>query len=381
MTHTILLFDMDGVLIRSDGYYRGLQAAIRLLGKNLGIANPEVSLDHIARLESSGIFHIWDNMSVFSALLLIHVWPQTPNVRIPNPLNSIPNEFLDLPDIDFTSFTQKVDPDRNYSLTQISDLLQIHHPNLDANQKAYISLLLQTSQEIYQSPVIPIMQEFVLGSQQFNQIFNLPSQVNTQSYPQRYDQAILTQEHHSQLLSWLDSDHHHAAFFTNRPSTPPEDFFGTPEAEIGAQTIGLQDLPLIGAGSLAWLADKNNTPVQSYNKPHPVHALAAMQAALSRPIEQSLNFAVDLVNNPSSHHEYWQALAGAKLFAFEDSKGGLESVQKACQLLESIGIHVDLHLIGISAQADKIKALLEITDQIYPDINNSPLPKIIYDPA
>ena len=145
---------MDGVLIQSDGYYRGLQAAIRLLGKNLGIANPEVSLDHIARLESSGIFHIWDNMAVFSALLLIHVWPQNPKVRIPNPLDPAPNEFLDIADIDFTNFTQKIDADRNYSLTQINELLQTHQNRLDAAQKAYISLLLQTSQEIYQSPVI-----------------------------------------------------------------------------------------------------------------------------------------------------------------------------------------------------------------------------------
>ena len=91
------------------------------------------------------------------------------------------------------------------------------------------------------------MQEYALGSKLFSQLYGLPSQLNIQSYPQRYDKAKLTKEHHNQLLAWLKNDNHHAAIFTNRPSYPPVDnFFGTPEAEIGAEIIGLQNLPIIG---------------------------------------------------------------------------------------------------------------------------------------
>lgn len=380
MKHSILLFDMDGVLLRSKGYYRGLQAAIKLLGQNLGIARPGVSMEQIARLESCGIYHIWDHMAVFSALLLIHTWPQTPQARIPTLLDPAPDAFLDIPDIDFASAIQKLDAGQAYSMAQINDLLQSLQAGLNASQKAYLDLLFQTSQQIYRSPVIPIMQEFVLGSQQFSQIYALPSQLNTPSYPQLYDQAALSKRHHKQLLSWLNSENHHAAIFTNRPSSAPEDFFGTPEAEIGAQTIGLQDLPMIGAGALAWLAHKNKAPTQSFNKPNPVHALAAMQAALGRPIEQCLNTAFSLVKDAQPKHEDWQVFSNASLFAFEDSKAGLASVQKACQLLSSRGIHIDARLIGISGQADKINALLEIADQVYADINESPLFDII-DPA
>jgi hypothetical protein len=378
MTPTILLFDMDGVLLRSKGYYRGLQAAIKLLGQNLGIASAEVSLEHIAKLESCGIYHIWDNMAVLSALLLTHIWPQKPDARIPTTLDPTPGALPSYSDIDFTSFTQTLAAGRVYSMAQINELLLTQHSNLSADQKATINLLLQTSQEIYQSPVIPIMQEFVLGSQQFSQTYNLPSQLNTQSYPQLYDQAALSEKNHRQLLSWLKSKNHHAAFFTNRPSSAPENFFGTPEAEIGARTIGLQSLPMIGAGALAWWAHKNNAPALSFNKPHPAHALAAMQAAVGRSIEQSLNAATALVRDKPSTLDDWQVFRGAKLLAFEDSRAGLESVQKACQRLSTTGIPIDLHLIGISKQSDKMNSLREITDQIFSDINDSPLTNIIY---
>jgi hypothetical protein len=157
---------------------------------------------------------------------------------------------------------------------------------------------------------------------------------------------------------------------------PPGDFFGVPEAELGAEIVGLSELPLVGAGSLDWLADRNGKK-DCYYKPDPIHALGALQTALGRPVKESLDLAYEFVTKETSMSEDWQALRDVRLYVFEDSKGGLASVKKACQLLDDRGIGIDLHLIGVSTQDDKIRSLKEITAQVFIDINHSPLPGIL----
>ena len=373
---TILLFDMDGVLLTSEGYYRSLQDVIKLIGQNLGITNPDLERDVISKLEAFGLTHIWEHLAIFSSLLLMHVWTKIPDARIPDHIDPEPDKFLEIKDIDFNNFIQRLNQNEIYSFTKIKEAVIKQQPGLGASQIEYIQLLFETIKDIYKSPILTIMQEFVLGSQQFSQVYNLPSQLNIKSYPRRYDQAVLSKELHIILKDWLKSKYHHAVIFTNRPDIPPEDFFGVPEAELGAEIVGLSDVPLVGAGSLDWLAHINNQE-DCYYKPHPIHALAAMQAAVGQPIKESMNLALDLIKGGQSKVDDWKVLSGATLFVIEDSKGGLESVKSACQLLGDIGIPIELYLIGVSTQEDKIKSLLEITDQIYADINQSPLPDII----
>ncbi len=374
--HTILLLDMDGVLLTSEGYYRSLQDVIKLIGQNLGISNPDLKRDVISKLEAFGLTHIWEHLAIFSSLLLIHVWSKIPDVRIPDHIDPVPDKFLEIGDIDFNKFIQRLSQNEIYSFTTIKEALIMQQTDLSASQIEYIQHLFETIKDIYKSPILTVMQEFVLGSQQFSQVYELPSHLTIQSYPRRYDQAVLSKEHFLLLKDWLKSNYHHVVIFTNRPDVPPEDFFGVPEAELGAEIVGLPDVPLVGAGSLDWLAQINNQEDRFY-KPHPIHALAAMQAAVGQPIKESMQLALDLFKDGQSKIDDWKILSGARLFAVEDSKGGLESVKDACQLLGEYGIQIELHLIGVSTQEDKIKSLHEITDQVYADINHSPLPDFI----
>ena len=102
MPKVILLFDMDGVLIRSKGYYTSLQSAIKLIGQALGVKDAELNMDDISKLEAAGIFHIWDHLTFFSATLLLHIWKIYPEVRLSTELSSVENSDLNIPDIDFT---------------------------------------------------------------------------------------------------------------------------------------------------------------------------------------------------------------------------------------------------------------------------------------
>ncbi len=377
---TIFLFDMDGVLIQSKGYYFSLQSVIKLLGKNLGIENAELGMDEISRLEAIGIYHIWDHLTFFTIQLLLQCWKDDPGARIPGQLESEPITENQSIQVDFNNCVPQLHSDHSYSLYELGELILIREGQLTSAQRVYLSLLLESSRDIYRSPILPFMQEFVLGSQVFQKTYELESQLGLESYSQKYDKPSLSSKNHRLLQRWLKSQDHLAAIFTSRPNLPPEkEFFGTPEAEIGSRITGLSFLPIIGAGSLDWLAEKEGSPPRTYNKPHPVHALAAIQAAEGFSIDQALQRAVMLADPDKSHRvgDEWHVFKNATIYAIEDSVGGLISAKKASEIMRKNGIPNQMNLIGIGEQSDKTRALSSITDQLYPDINNCPLVEII----
>jgi hypothetical protein len=380
MGKVILLFDMDGVLIRSAGYYTSLQSAVKLIGRVLGIRNAVLSMEEISRLEAVGIFHIWDHLTFFSSVLLLHSWKVDPTLRIPADFKSPEKENQIIPTINFEEYTKDLLPDQFRSMVELSKLFVEHGYQLDNDQQEYLNWLIGSSREIYVSPVLPIMQEYILGSDQFDRTYSLSSQLDVRSFPEELDRPALSKENYVLLHNWLKADDNHAAIFTSRPNLPPDkDFFGTPEAEIGARITDLEYLPIIGAGSLDWMADQDRVPARSYNKPSPVHALAALQAAIGQDIRTSLMNATDITTQLRNSQKIsdWLALNGATVYVFEDSLGGMESAQSAAKILSNEGVSVEMKLIGIGHQPDKIESLLDLVDQVYRDINSSPLIEII----
>ena len=370
---------MDGVLLYPEGYYCALQISVDLVGRNLGIAKPQLSRKHISTFEAAGITHVWDLMVIFTAFNLIQIWEFDPNVRVPLNINPDPTKFAIEGGTNFSNFIQKIDLNGLQPLTFTEAILAGLETQLNSEQIDYLKLILSSCQDLTTSPVLPILQEFILGSLEFSQTYNCASQLNTESIPQKYNQAALTSANLDKLIAWLKFNHHQAAIFTNRPSKPPDGIlrmFSTPEAELGAASIGLQQLPIIGAGSLVWLAEQKSQPAQAYIKPNPVHALAALQAAIGKPIPMALNLANDLANGSGDIAE-WVPIKDSKIMAFEDSAGGLVSAKKAVQILDQNNIYTDLQLIGVSDQPTKVKPLAQIADQVITDINADVLQKII----
>jgi len=378
MKQTILLFDMDGVLLHADGYHFALQSSISLIGRNIGIEKPILTKEHINNFEASGVTHEWETLAICSAILLTQIWQVDADIRIPDTIDPSPNKFLIKGEDWFTDFLKNIDL-KGKSATVFAESVLCESKSLaNSEQIKYLRHILGSGLNLDISPTLPIFQEFVLGSRMFAETYKFRSQLTTLSYLSLYDREVLTKKNHGRLIKWLESDYHHAVIFTNRPSQPPGSFFSTPEAELGAAAIGLEELPIIGAGSLSWLADLKSKPWFEYYKPNPVHALAALQLAVGRSLTQALNAAVNFYDGNQNTND-WLPLEGSKVYVFEDLLPGFRSARSAQQLLHDFGINIEMIFVGISNHLAKSKTLSQIADFSIEDINQRILPDIIFD--
>lgn len=376
MNQTILLFDMDGVLLHADGYLRALQSSVDLIGRNIGIKEPLLSREHITQFEAAGVTHEWETLAICTAILLTQVWQINKEVRIPSLINLEPDSYLINGEDEFTEYLLNIDL-RGISPTVYTEsVLRKQESQLNSEQREYLRLILGSGLNLDISPTLPIFQEHVLGSKTYTRTYNLPSNLNTKSYLQLYDREALSITNRGKLNKWLESDYHHAVIFTNRPSQAPKGFFSTPEAELGAAAIGLQELPIVGAGSLSWLANLESKPWHTYYKPSPVHTLAALQCALGKKLTESLKVAVDLYNGNQDRND-WLPFEGSKVFIFEDLLSGFMSARSAQQLLYINGVNVEMLFVGISSHPAKSKSLSQMANCIIEDINQGILPEII----
>ena len=145
------------------------------------------------------------------------------------------------------------------------------------------------------------------------------------------------------------------AVFTNRPSQGPQDAIGAPEAELGL-AAGMELLPLVGRGGLAWLAEQRSLAPDRLLKPSAVHALAALRRATGDPLEAALQAAAALTLDEQGDSG-WRMLAGAEIFVFEDSVKGLHSLRAAQGRLESLGVTCRPILVGIAKSPHKRQGL------------------------
>ena len=170
-----------------------------------------------------------------------------------------------------------------------------------------------------------------------------------------------------------------ACGINNRPSMSPDRRLGTPEAELGAQTVSLEALPLAASGGVVWLEERYGRPMSTFNKPHPVHALAALRVALGDdPGEAFTAAGTFCVENKADSG--WKRLDGATVWVFEDSTGGLHGLRVAKDALRELGIRIDVNLIGVAENEKKKRALQQAGALVYPDLNSA-LKRLYESPA
>ena len=127
-----------------------------------------------------------------------------------------------------------------------------------------------------------LFQHYSLGSRVFCQTYDLPAEVETESFLHTHDRSNINDE----IRAKLRQPNIYLAGLTARPSAPPREVddshFGyAPEAEIALELVGLADIPLIAFGKLEYLAAQRGLDPGALIKPSPVHALAATAAALT----------------------------------------------------------------------------------------------------
>lgn len=338
MGKKILIFDMDGVLLRPLGYHRALKETVRLGGQEMGYEDVTLSDAEIAQFEGVGISSEWHSSAACMALLAI-------------------NGGISLPPL-FDSL--KREPAHNHARHRLERAIQ-HMAKDEGVDPAQAISIIRDSNSIDQSPTLNLFQEMILGSDDYKRIYGKKGSLDVESYLLQYDQPLLGTDVRNRLLAWLKDPEHGGVVMTNRPSR------GMPDANYGLQLIGLEGFPLVGYGEIEWLAGELGVNTTTLAKPSPVHALAASLTAFSTDFDLSLRDAYASTNGRGA--EEISCLEGSEIWVFEDTLAGLISMAEMERLLEGQGVSVGLKKIGIATTPHKSEHLQAQGARIYERID------------
>lgn len=367
----ILLFDMDGVLLRPRGYHVALMETVRMFGEALGFRKPDLGQGTINVFEAAGVTSEWESAAMCTALMLQRSWAVRPEQRLPEalPLPPAVPHNLALPDWGaFLDAFQRMPP--GASNLERAERIIIAEGAFTPEQQGALKNILQGAHQIHTSLTHRVFQELVLGSRRFAGAYRLEAWFDRPGTLFTEDHPALTPQEADELREWIGHPDHQAAVFTNRPSAAPEGFFDTPEAEIGLQVIGFKDMPVIGHGGLTWLGARLGLEYGELLKPSPVHLLAALQSALSLGQKRALLAAADLALKGEGINE-WYAFHGAQISVFEDAAKGVRGARNARNVLEDIGVHATWNLYGVSTSGPKIRALAEAGARVFPTLQGA----------
>lgn len=371
----ILLFDMDGVLVESHGYHRALQDTVAWTAEALGYRGVRLTADDIALIESLGISSEWESAAICSAILLDHARREGLDVVLPDRLpDPQPPHGADPPSLRL--FFEELGPlaDSRSALEDLERRLAASDGRLAGDETLKNLLRSARSPESLTHRTI---QALVLGPRAYQQTYGEAPDLEAESYLATYDRSHLSESTQRDLQRWLMTAGNGAVVFTNRPSEPPAGHMDPPEAQIGAELVGLGEAPIVGSGDLGWLALREGKRLYHFLKPSPVHALTALQRAVGADQERALLRALE-VEQGQADPEPWRPLTGSRVYAFEDSTKGLMSARGAVELLDQLGVSLELDLIGVSPHPSKQSELEKVTSHVYDDVNQ-PLEQILTD--
>jgi hypothetical protein len=369
----ILLFDMDGVLLESLGYHLALQETVRIMAKSLGFGDLTLSADDIAVFEAGGINKEWDEAAICTALMLEAAWKLDSNRTLPEDLRTIHLSSLHLPPVpDFNALAHNLSSNELIQFPPLERAIQrfTETDHFSPVQYQILHELINGARDPRRSLTHRVFQELVLGSAEFSHTYGLPAMLACESYLLKHDISNLSPTESTHLLDWISKPGHAASIITSRPSCPPPGVFSTPETELGAELVGLKGIPIVGWGGLTWLAQQRQTDQQTFVKPSPVHALAAMRVALGDNQQAALLEAAALVET-GEVSPAWRQFDGAQVFIFEDTPGGIKSLQAARETLEKIKVSIRPSFFGIARNPVKSKALLSSGAEVYPSFSQA----------
>jgi hypothetical protein len=355
---SVLLLDIDGVLVKPGGYRAALHATLNYFVHLMGLPHFEFPEEKIAQIEQRGITSEWDMAPLLLAALWEDILSRQPISDLPADVSSaatrigkhldgyVPSE-VHIPEFELVPGQCPADTALNIGLfSSIPEPLCIN--------------LLQRSRDINFSQTLRLLQHYTLGSKAFTQTYSLPAEIETESLLHKYDQSNINEPIREKLLQ----SGIHLAAFTARPSMPPREVKApplgyAPEAEIALDLVGLPDIPLISFGKLQYLGEQRGHDPETLLKPSPVQALAGIAAALTGDEWSSLQAACDW-------HETGQLMGGVaelpqsfEVSIVEDTMGGVRSVWAAGEILGKAGLDVTVRAYGLTSGSTAKSAAFE----------------------
>jgi hypothetical protein len=350
----VYIFDMDGVLLKANGYHRALQETVRLGGFSLGFEDIFLSQEQISQFEALGISSEWHSSALCMAVM-----------QLKKEKRDFQTGELDLRNL-FEAIAAQ--PMQEPALQRARQAVEVVAAKAGVSAKEALTLV-NNCEKIELSQTKNWFQQLVLGSGIYTHTYGRAAQFETGSYLNLYDEPALSKEHAARLMNFGESPVQGAAIMTNRPSNTLLGSTGTPEAELGARLVGLEGMPLIGYGEISWLADEMGTAPGELNKPAWQHAMAAILVAYGWRLKDSLR----QVGKPMAewNRATLEDFQDGTIVVFEDTPGGIISVEKAVGLLGKLGIQVRIKKMGIAVDETKRRGLKAVGAEIYPSINEA----------
>lgn len=388
-TTRIFLFDIDGVLIQPGGYRAAVRATLGYFLNQMGLPESLAPDDAIMSFyEANRITSEWDMTPISLAIILEAVISKLTAVNLsgdlPQVLSAIQSAlpaqgkiwsgYQDLPYIPvIEQIGSAYQTGETPSLTALRLADQASGGSLfpHLSGSPILTEMFSATRDWERSWITRIFQHFTLGSAAFELCYHRPAEIQTPGLIPLYDTPLLSAALTEKLREGNANGQFHLAAYTLRASLPPREIpmippGYSPEAETALQIANLLDIPLIGYGRLDYLARVTDEDINHYLKPSPIQALASILAALTQnELDAVIQAREFVLENEIPHYLKENPTVKLEIHVFEDSRGGIEAISRAVELLDAAGIVAEMVAWGISDNNHKRKALAEVTQHIF----------------
>ncbi|NMC13396.1 MAG: hypothetical protein GYA34_11010 [Chloroflexi bacterium] len=384
MNRPVFIFDIDGVLVNPRGYRKASQATLDHFTQRIGIGTVLLTDEILNHFEAHNISSEFDIVPLCLAEIFNEILTLYPDIKLPADLyqscdqlykNKIKTPRLDLPSLAEIinkvlvagQFPSEAALKANYYGAE-------HAPFINLCSHPLLNSILENTRNVKLSPVTNIFQQFVLGSEIFQDTYKTPSEIKTNSFLHDFDQPQLEKEIAELLLELWNKGNIDMAAFTGRPSAPADGnnkplLPYSPEANMALDITGLSSIPLLGLGEVYRLADLTSLNSDSLGKPSLISSLGAISAALCRNGFEGLLAAHRYIN--LSDDDFFRHVPALDIHLFEDTPSAIRSTREAVDMLTKIGASFTLHVWGIASSADKVRSLQAAGAITFESINNA----------
>ncbi len=381
----ILLFDLDGVLVKPGGYRAASRDTLLFFLDKMSVTTNLPGEDGLAQFESITITNEWDMVPLALAMVMEALYQNmrfTPQAKtLAESMETIRGSGVKTAEVDYFA-----------SINRLQSLLKPHQvpcravlAGCEAGEAGgvfrsvplpVLRELLGHTRDVRRSPTTRIFQQMILGSELFSQTYGLEADLQCKSYLLELDRPLLTEESREFLRLGLQTGRLFCAGLTLRPSLPPGanqngNAIYSPETELARRFIGLEALPVIGYGEMHLLAERLGVEADSVIKPSPFQALTALAVAVN------LNLMAAYAWVERGYREAALEDGGIlnsndeiELRVFEDSVVGILACQRAVAMLSQF-VNTRLYAHGIGSHAGKVAALKAVGATIDADINQA----------
>jgi len=384
---SVYLLDVDGVLLHPGGYREALNRTINHFSQAMGWGDfaPEDATALV--FEAQGITSEWDMSAICLAALFAAAWQHDPGLQflrsVPAALAEVRGHGVPPQPVNFAQIARAVAAEMRPGEYPTLAAPRVFSRALNSSSSgegrapltALLDEILLTARDSHRSRTLLVFQTYALGSAAFEQTYSLAPPFETTSMIVENDRPIISQENRRRLLCAADAGEIKPVVFTARPSLPPRGIrdgvgFYAPEAELAVQLVGLEPLPMVGFGRIQWLAQERGGDADLWVKPAPVHALAAIGAAVSGDEKAGLLGAHALVEEGRLQTPFSELVNETlNVTVFEDSAHSVQAVERGVEILRDAGAECRFAGRGIATHPEKCANLEKVGASVFPDVN------------